>query len=840
MRHIIIYIVLLFGSVSCNQQLPADRTKRSNVIQAESTLDSVFEQFEDQAYNNRELYVSNPDSFTNSIQVEPISDYQKEMYTYGLIFIGYSLMENGNVYDSIKYYEKAYNYAKKESISIDDINNTIIKPLSNLYTRINDTEKAIHLLQNSIANTKDTEQLIGLKNNLANAYLFNYQLDKAEQTLIECLETTNSENKALLYNSLASIYNEKKDIPNSIKYNNLAIRGFEKKSLKNDTLLWYISALGLQAQLHQEPKFSQKALKLLYESFPNTQNRFKAKLISTEADILQSQNHPNQLKKYNEIINLFSTDKLNNTLDYTYTKSLLQKAKYFNQSEQIDSALHYYELGILNDFKTQQLITSPKDQIQNNLFNKKTIEELIELIDRNENLKSNPIVIRQLLWCIELSKARLLINEINRSDQWNKSNNDTKIAVQKIQTLYTEKDDTKDPLKKQHIQNLIDQLLMEFQLSEKYFETIRFTPNKELFFEKLSKKNTDYYSYYIHTDKKTTVIQSSYDKISYHQIKDQQFLPIVDDFKNDYFGESPNEYNINQQKYKTTAQQITRSLLPELEQKNVFISLDGNLYGLPFDALYKNDFLVNKHNFAYLNSFLLFNILDINSKNKSTISVLYRSEYSPPLPSLTFIDKEIENISAQFRTEKIGTKEQTEEVLKQQFAKSNIIHIAAHTILDSTEAPMIYLKKIISTNQIRYFEIKSPLVFLSACNTGSGESLPSEGTESIQRVFLSKNVPSVISTYWLANDETMLKITDNFYRLLHQTKDPIHALAETKRQYLTNANNRQKNPWYWANINYAGVENTIQLKKTPNYYAIGVIGILSLCLLYRYRKKLKK
>lgn len=138
--------------------------------------------------------------------------------------------------------------------------------------------------------------------------------------------------------------------------------------------------------------------------------------------------------------------------------------------------------------------------------------------------------------------------------------------------------------------------------------------------------------------------------------------------------------------------------------------------------------------------------------------------------------------------------------------------------------------------------MNAPLVFLSACNTGHGRPLPSEGTESIQRVFLSKNVPSVVSTFWFANDETMLNITTSFYKHLFENENPIGALAEAKRTYLQSADPIQQNPWYWANINYTGIGNKIGLKKLSNlpYVIVGAIALLVLALQYPLTLRLYK
>src|SRR5690606_10904981 len=91
----------------------------------------------------------------------------------------------------------------------------------------------------------------------------------------------------------------------------------------------------------------------------------------------------------------------------------------FGQESKIDSSLYYFQWAIENDFRTQQLITSKRNQINNNIWNRTIIEEMSALIEQliAQDL-ANQDILETLLWCVELSKGRLLINEINRSEKW--------------------------------------------------------------------------------------------------------------------------------------------------------------------------------------------------------------------------------------------------------------------------------------------------------------------------------------------------------------------------------------------------------------------------------------
>ncbi|MBD1429258.1 CHAT domain-containing protein [Sphingobacterium litopenaei] len=815
--------------------------KEDSTIPAEKSMLS-FDEFEEIAENQPQQYIANPDSFIRAINLQPKNDFENESYAYGLVFMAYNLREQGNIFHSIQFYEKALNFAKEKNVEDIDISLYILKPLAALYIHVDDNKKAITLIEDLLQtiSPKEDAQHLGLINNLANAYIYNGESQKAIQLLANKINTLPpSLSKALLLNTLSTAYEMENDQESSSKYNQSAIAEFEKYQLQGDTLIWYASALTQYATLNKSQKEVEKALNILHQSFPHSQFRNKANAYLTLADIeLNHNNLDSAHKYYKAAYQNFQQEKKKYVLDYKYTYALLGLGRTSHKENKIDSAIYYYEWAIENDFRTQQLITSERDQLRNNIWNKKILEELIQLYIENPEIQTQSNR-ETLLWCIELSKARLLINEINRSENWSSADQKIKDAIQEIRRLYVKYDATDAAQEKKSIADQIGKLKTEFQLAENYFENVNFNPSKSSFLEKFQSKKEAYYSYYIHQDRSMSIVYTKADQLAFQKIEDKNLVDSLIHFKSNYFSSSPNSFNSNPEKYYKEARYFYHHLLPELssEKHNIFLSLDGELYGLPFDALYDKEYLIQSYNFAYLNSFLLFDFITNKAPTTSKeISLLYRSEFPKPLPHLAFVNQEVANLTARYKTLAISPEHQNDSTIREAFSATNIIHIAAHTILDSIEAPYLYLHQAISTNQLRFFEIKTPLVFLSACNTGNGVALPSEGTESIQRVFLSKNVPSVISTYWFANDEVMLQLTSGFYEELQNSESPMLALAQAKRKFLNQASILQQNPWFWANINYTGIGNEVGLKKSSNLLFILIGSVLLALIVYLTRK----
>src|SRR5690606_27082572 len=104
--------------------------------------------------------------------------------------------------------------------------------------------------------------------------------------LLQSIETTtNALTRALLFNTLSTTYQRMADLPNSRKFNRLALETFERRPLLCDTLLWYSSALTQYAELHQHVPSAKRALQLLDTNFPHSQHRSKASAQLILADI---------------------------------------------------------------------------------------------------------------------------------------------------------------------------------------------------------------------------------------------------------------------------------------------------------------------------------------------------------------------------------------------------------------------------------------------------------------------------------------------------------------------------------------------------------------------------
>lgn len=91
------------------------------------------------------------------------------------------------------------------------------------------------------------------------------------------------------------------------------------------------------------------------------------------------------------------------------------------------------------------------------------------------------------------------------------------------------------------------------------------------------------------------------------------------------------------------------------------------------------------------------------------------------------------------------------------------------------------------------------------------------------------------------DDQSVAKLMGMFYEELYQDTSPIKALTRAKRVYIDVNEPIYKNPWYWASMNYVGIETQIQLEKKTTmggrWMLFLVLLVLALFVLYKKHKK---
>jgi CHAT domain-containing protein/tetratricopeptide (TPR) repeat protein len=231
-------------------------------------------------------------------------------------------------------------------------------------------------------------------------------------------------------------------------------------------------------------------------------------------------------------------------------------------------------------------------------------------------------------------------------------------------------------------------------------------------------------------------------------------------------------------------------------------------------------------------------VIAFSPQYKTISSAIHKNDTALPrqfLSPLPEAIKEVNAIGKYFKTD-VYTKElATESNFKKEVSKYDIIHLAMHTIIDDNN-PM-YSKLVFShpdnnkaedgylnTYEIFNLDLNARLAVLSACNTGYGKLLTSEGILSMARGFIYAGCPSIIMTLWTVEDKTSSELINSFYKYLNSGMTKDMALRQAKLDHLKNADQLKAHPFFWSG--YVNIGDTAALTNEIWFYKYNKIIIL--------------
>jgi len=168
-------------------------------------------------------------------------------------------------------------------------------------------------------------------------------------------------------------------------------------------------------------------------------------------------------------------------------------------------------------------------------------------------------------------------------------------------------------------------------------------------------------------------------------------------------------------------------------------------------------------------------------------------------------------------TAHIGS-EATERALRRALGTAAVVHVATHGVINARNPVFSRLELSrpanatfdddgrLEVHEILGLTIRSPLVFLSGCETGanrgwSEDPVRGTGDLTLAQAVLAAGAPNVITTLWRIEDAGAAEFAGRFYRRL-PTGSVATALAEAQREM---ARDRPyASPFYWAGYVLSG------------------------------------
>jgi CHAT domain-containing protein/predicted negative regulator of RcsB-dependent stress response len=142
-------------------------------------------------------------------------------------------------------------------------------------------------------------------------------------------------------------------------------------------------------------------------------------------------------------------------------------------------------------------------------------------------------------------------------------------------------------------------------------------------------------------------------------------------------------------------------------------------------------------------------------------------------------------------------------------SKYRIIHVATHGLLNA-ERPQftgVVLSLVgnktrdgfVRTDEVFNLRLGSPLVMLSACETGLGKEKRGEGVMGLTRAFMYAGAPTVGVSLWSVADKSTADLMTDFYQRLLSTSTPATTSAALRGAQLAMISNKKYSaPFYWA------------------------------------------
>ncbi len=176
------------------------------------------------------------------------------------------------------------------------------------------------------------------------------------------------------------------------------------------------------------------------------------------------------------------------------------------------------------------------------------------------------------------------------------------------------------------------------------------------------------------------------------------------------------------------------------------------------------------------------------------------------------------------------------------FAKEGmILHIASHARSHGVNQGESYIRlagDTLFSGEIGLMHLPQALVFLSACETGTGKIISGEGVMSLARSFFQAGSRSVISTLWPIRDDLSKNQVVEVYRNLRAGQPKDKAIRNMQMEYINRAAFGQAFPAFWAAYQSQGDQGSLFLNHMISLgYILGLAPILALGLAFLFYRK---
>ncbi len=291
----------------------------------------------------------------------------------------------------------------------------------------------------------------------------------------------------------------------------------------------------------------------------------------------------------------------------------------------------------------------------------------------------------------------------------------------------------------------------------------------------------------------------------------------------------------------------------ELTTDQLLVYPIGPMSYVSMDALRPNasSYLIEGYTTSYTSSLFALLRQQKSGHGNGRASTFYPSNYgNDSLAELFHAKHEIATIDSFTSIQKYEGALATKEQFLKQNLKTDIIHVASHSILDSENPFDSYLifeeRHSSSAYKLKASEIftrtfNAELVVLSSCNSAKGNFGGEIGIISLSNAFYFSGVPSTLGSLWSAQDNSSSKIISDFYRNLSENNTKSVSLSLAKKKYLSQADAIKQQPFFWANYVLYGADSPVKMQKESTdwkyYFTAALVLMLIPFLIYKRSRR---
>ncbi|MDJ0974717.1 MAG: CHAT domain-containing protein [Planctomycetota bacterium] len=252
---------------------------------------------------------------------------------------------------------------------------------------------------------------------------------------------------------------------------------------------------------------------------------------------------------------------------------------------------------------------------------------------------------------------------------------------------------------------------------------------------------------------------------------------------------------------KKLAGRLLEPIAEQIQGRRLVVVPHGKLHQLPFHALpWKNGWLTDAFEVVYAPSAAVFSHCATRVPSATGPACVF----SLPDGIAPNIEREAQRVSLLLDTRDIYEGERaTLDNLRRAASSARILHIASHGVFNRAN-PQLSAVRLgdgwISRYDLLSVRVRSELVVLATCESGTAGVADGNELMGLSRGFLCAGARALLCSQWRVHDSVTTEFMTSFYRHLRTAEDAVAA----HRAAMVDLRERHPHPYHWAPFFFMG------------------------------------